>query len=253
MLQFACSPLVTTADFFAYDCSCNLDPSDSADVALVNTLNDVASDMISILSGGRIYGRCTRTVRPRAAGGACGGWDAWPTYEDEFAGLDVIPLRGPGTDIVAIYIDGTTLPSTAYRLINDRYLLRTDGGAWPVSNDLRLPLMQVGTWGITYRFGFVPEKLAADAVSELICELAKNAKGRKSNLPPGLQSANIQGASVSMTDAAEALREGHENLPAVARFLGVFNPENIREIIGVWSPELKRGWDLFESEGPSGS
>lgn len=253
MLQFACSPLLTRADFYAFNCSCGLDSTDSTDNALVDRLIDMGSDMISILSGGRIYGRCVKTVRPRSDGGCLPVDNYWQSSYDEFGGLDVIPLRGPQTDIISVYIDGVALPSSAYRLINDRYLLRVDGGQWPMSNDLKLAATASGTWAITYRFGYVPDKIASDAVAELVCELAKDAVGRKSNLPLGLQSANIQGASVSMTDAAEALRDGHENLQAIARFLGIFNPDDHRAIIGVWSPEMGRGWELFESEGGSGS
>lgn len=254
MLQFACSPLISRADFYAFGCSCGLESTNASDNALVDTLIDTASDMVSILSGGRIFGRCTKTVRPSATGYACAPYEAyWTGGSDVYSGLDVIPLRGPGTDVVSVYINGVALAPNAYRLINDRYLLRVDGGAWPGSNNLQLPYTQAGTFAIIYRFGLVPDKLAADATAELVCELAKDATGRKSNLPLGLQSANIQGASVSMTDAAEALREGHENLQAVARFLGVFNPEDLRATIGVWSPEMNRGWDLFESEGGSGS
>lgn len=251
MLQFACSPLSTTDDFFAFGCSCAQQIDNVDDVFAVSEAIEAASDLLMLISGGRVFGRCTVTVIPFGPGGNCIPWDS-ANPDMAFGGSDVIPLRGPNTEVVEVRIDGAALPYTAYRLVDQRYLLRVDGDGWPSSNSLNPA--DDAYWTITYRFGpRSSDKLTRDANNELACELIKDWNGRKSLLPLGVTSLNLQGASAQLQDAADALRSGSENMPAVARFLGAYNPTETRATVGVWSPELGRGWDLHESTGPSGS
>jgi hypothetical protein len=220
--------------------------------------------MLYQLSGGRIHGICQSTVRPFCPDPIwTGDWMArnWPTYlqtsrvalshEDYHGGLATIPLRGPATDIVQVIINGTVLNPSEYGLLNNDKLFRR-AALWPTTNDLTKPLTEMNTWAITYRFGNPPDYIAKKACIELASELAAPLKGRRSNLGPGITSANIQGASIQLRDRAEALAEGDQQVPAVSRFLGVYAPDQ-RQQSGIWSVELDHGWVLVEDEGPSGS
>lgn len=248
MLQFACSALSTTAAFFAYGCDC-LDPNDPDDLAAASEAIEAASDLLMLISGGRVFGRCTTTVIPFGPGGNCVPYDA--PY-NAFPEGNVIPLRGPNTEIIEVNIEGAIVPITAYRLINRRYLMRVDGESWPSSNSF--DVTDSDHWFVVYRFGpGDPDKLTRDAANELACELSKDAAGRKSLLPLGVKSINLQGVSAQLEDAADALMSGSENMPAVARFLGAYNPHEQRNATGIWSPELEQGWELYTMTGPSGS
>lgn len=253
MLQFACSQLSTTADFFAYGCNCSLQKDDAADVQTVSDSIDMASDMISILSGGVINGRCMMTLLPFGDGGGCFPMTLYGPASP-FAGFSAIPLRGPNSEIVSVTIDGANVAASAYRIVHHQgidYLMRIDGEAWPSANSF--DSSDSSNWSFTVRYGRGPDKITRDAVNELACELAEDFDGRKTMLPPGITSLNLQGASAQLEDMAEALRDGNENMPAVARFLGIYNPTGTRFRSGIYSPELSLGWELFVVTGPSGS
>lgn len=251
-LQFSCTRFATIADVYAAECGCALDSP--ADDGLLEAVLDIASDMLAILSGLRVHGICTRTVRPVGDGGCFRIGDSSTDYiSGPWYLQGTIPLRGPNTDIVEVLIDGAPVPLSEYGLIENRYLQR-HASPWPASNDITKDDSQVGTWSVTYRFGRAPDFLTKQATIELACELAASALGNDTgHLPPGVTSANIQGASVSLTDRAEALRNGDgEQIPAISRFLGVYAPDGPGRS-SVWSPELNLGIDLLEVEGPSGS
>lgn len=250
MLQFACEALSTLDQFWAYGCSCQCQANVPGDVTLVEEAIDQASDIVALLSDMRVTGVCERTVLPIGSGQCLPlrtGLYGWGLGYDDyaFAGVDVIPLRGPNTQIVAVTIDGVDLDPSAYQLVDRQNLMRIDGEMWPHSNSLNPN--DSNHWSVTVRFGWPANKITTDAVNELACELVKNYEQRASNTLPGVVSLNIQGAGVSLEDQADALRDGAGNLPALIRFLGVFNPLGTRSTIGVYSPELDRGWRLHET------
>ena len=260
--QFACQRFATAAEFFAEDVSCGFNVDD--DTTMIESLLDQSSDILYHISGGRIHGICTSTVRPFSPYPAHRGdwmnW-SWPghdfgpytaTHENYNGDLATVPLRGPNTDVVTVYIDGVVLNPSEYGLLDNYKLFRKGGLTWPTSNDLTKDLSQVGTWGITFRFGRTPDYVTKQAVIEMASELGAPLKGRESNLPAGVTSANIQGASITVQDRAEALRDGDQQIPAISRFVGLYAPSG-RGVSGVWSPELRHGLVLVEDEGPSGS
>lgn len=256
MLQYACQPFATVDQFFSGRVGCNCTAVEGEDDALVSTCIDMASDALCQLTGGRVAGICTRVVRPIGEG-ACWYFDGgyWG-YGNEFGGQNVIPLRGPSTDIISVVIDGALLPGTAYGLLNDRFLYRVDGEGWPSNNDLTKDTTEVGTWAIRYRFNPPPDKITGDAALELSCALVNNLMpGIQDRLMTGITSLNLQGATATIDDIVDALRNGAEDMVSVARFLGIYAPElnGGRNRAVIWSPEMERGWNLVEAEGPSGS
>lgn len=253
-LQFACQRFCAAEDVFDSDCGCDLDDTVPADVAFVELMIDMASDLLSLISV--ITGICEVTVRPVSL---CGGADyqsqyGSPDWTNQFGGVETIPLRGPNTNVIEILIDGQVIPFAHYGLFDDSFLYRKVGGEWPTANNLLLDSTQTGTFEVTYRFGRDPDKLTKMAATELACELLLDATpGKKSNLPRGVTAANIQGAQVTIRDRAQALKEGSESIPVVNRFLFAYGLDSINQGGGVWSPELEQRWNLVQVLGGSGS
>lgn len=239
MPTLACEPFATLEDVLSAPCACNLTEEDHG--ALIEEYIDEASDFLFVASGGRVAGRCTRTVWPVTDTYGCARWDsAYPGAQPFF---DAIPLAGPNTEVLKVTIDGVILNPSEYRLYNGNMLIRRSG-SWPTSNDLTKDDTDVGTFTVQERFGEAPSRLVSDATVELVCQMIRepNALSRLR----GVTSANIQGVSVA-TDAAEG-----EGLPAVARFLDRYAPRGVA-VSAVWSPESDNGWRLISVSGPSGS
>lgn len=231
MLSFACTPFVTVEEFLASDCACSLDPIE--DEILIEALIDQASDMLSLLSGGRITGVCSDKVYP------VGTQDCWvPMLWEGRVPVNGVKLRGPNTNVTNVTIDGVVVPPAEYVVNRDPAgysVLTRIGGYWPTINDP----YALGTgyeWSIEFTFGRLPDLITKIATMELACELISFTKTGRTNLGPGVTSANVQGVSISLRDQAESLREGSEFVPAVARFLGIYAPEG-RARSNVYSPD----------------
>lgn len=239
---YACEAFVTAEEVFDASCSCTLNPDD--DTAFVEALIDQASDILVILSGFRIRGVCTVTVRPISHSWCGQPWDVYSPERYLRFGVETIPLRGPNTTVNAITIDGQLVAASDYSLINGLYLLR-HSQLWPTSNDLTKPNGQVGTWTINYSFGDPPDHITKQACIALVCDLATEIIGDDNMLPQGTRSVNLQGVSVSLEDRAAAFREGVQQLEAVNRFMGIYAPLG-RFTSGVYAPESDHGWTLVE-------
>lgn len=260
--QWVCQAFCTTDDAFGTDEGCQLDRAQN--LQLLAATVDQASDILFQLSGGRVFGVCTRTVRP-VSDGHCGpmsplDWAVFPVssspfswswrtsgYEsDRFGGLRTVPLAGPNTTVTQVKVDGAVLATSAYDLLDGNNLARIDGSSWPTANDLTLADTAVGTWSITFTFGYVIDFITKAAAAELAADLALAYLGRANRMPAGVRGINVQGAIVDLGEVADGLRAGNEELPAVSRFLGVYgNPnDGSRRTTAVWSPELDQGWNL---------
>jgi hypothetical protein len=256
--RFACAPFLTADQLLDGSCACSFDAAD--DEELIEDMIDAASDLMSIMTAGVMSGVCRRSVRPVAAR-ACSVPSSYgshpapyflPDHTTRYGGVNTVPLRGPNVNVIEVVIDGVVLNPSEYGLFDGRNLYRRNGD-WPTENNLTKHSTEVGTWEITYEFGWAPDRLARLACLELACELVKDDKGRPNALPRGVTSVNVQGATANLRDRAEALREGVEQIPSLARFLSVWAPDGMNTRSGVWAPELDQFWHLVEVEGPSGS
>lgn len=244
MPQFACSAFVTTDDVFLAACACNLNEAD--DLTRVEELIDVASDILYVLSGGRVTGRCQVQVWPITSYACYSATDRMSWVDAD--GVDSIPLRGPNTEIVEVTIDGVVLSSSEYGLI-DGYKLFRRGTSWPTTNDVTKTDSETGTFTITYRFGRTPDWLTKQAAIELVCSMASETSSPALSRLRGIASANVQGVSVQTEDVDGVAQMGLVN---VNRWLDIYAPLGAGSI-GVYSPELTHGWRLVTVQGPSGS
>lgn len=235
--SFACERFVTVEEFFDWgQCGCQLDEVEDAD--LIGAALDNASDILSLSTDGRVTGVCESTVHP-VGEGSC-----WPTtLNPYYSGVGAshlleatIPLRGPNTQVVSVVVGGVTLDEDDYELLNGNYLVRR-GGSWPSGS-----WMDADSFTVTYRFGRPVDLITRNATIEMACELASFYATGRTNLPKGVVSANIQGASLSLREEADRVTQ---YLPRVGAFLAVYAPTGRNQTGGIWSPELGHGWELI--------
>lgn len=244
MPQLACSDFATVTEVLEADCACELTLADDGD-EIAELIGD-ASDMLYVLSGGRVFGQCTRQVWPVSIGARCGpGADLRSSWVD-WDSLDSIPLQGPNTNVIEVTIDGVALNPSEYGLL-DGYKLFRRVGSWPSHNDLTLTDADEGTFTITYSFGRAPTGITRRATVALVCQMIREEPRALSRLR-GVVSANVQGVSVELDDD----EIGRIGLPELTRFMDTYSPRGIG-VLGVYSPELNHGWRLVSVSGPSGS
>lgn len=250
-LQYACQAFITPEQVVADGCGCSIDIND--DEALIAYVVDAATDLLVMLSSGRAHGICTKTVRPVSTWNNCFGSrfdDGYGmTPNARFGGMDVIPLRGPKTEVLEVVIDGVALNPSEYGLIDNEFLFRRQG-SWPSNSNLRLLPDTDGVFEVTFRFGET-DWITEQAALELACEMIKSTRPGGGSLPNGVNQVNIQGASLILRDTLE---EGGADagLPRLARWFTVYGFGGLAQS-GVYTPELTHGWSLVEVEGPAGS
>lgn len=230
----------------------------------------MATETLWALSGMR-FGLCNVTLRPCRR--ECfttpfppDGWAQWPwtgTYPQPAliggSWFNLVCGSCPGTcscttvsefvlpapvhEIIEIKIDGTPMASGAYRLDNNRIVVRTDGGQWPFCNDLSLDDTEPGTWSVTATFGEVIPDGARLAMGQLVCEIIRAALGGDCKLPAGIQQLVRQGVTISYPDVGELFRQGRTGLYLVDMFLAAWNPYNLRQrsrVYRVDQPTVRR-------------
>lgn len=147
-------------------------------------------------------------------------------------------LDGPVDSIISITLDGNTLPPTAYRVEDHRYLIRHDGGEWPICQDYAAETGE-GVFEIRYRRG-LPVPLGGQiAAGILAIEFSKAANRDKTcQLPQRLSSITRQGVTIDVLDTFDDIDTGHTGIWLVDSWVAsVTQPRNTRS--RVYSPDLQ--------------
>jgi hypothetical protein len=140
-------------------------------------------------------------------------------------------------DITEVVIDGVVLAASAYRLDNNRLLVRTDGQKWPYCNNLTKDDTQPGTWSVTAVYGQPVPVLAELAVGEMACEILRARNGEECRLPPGVTNLTRQGVSIEIPDIGDLFRDGKTGMYLCDMFLSAVNPHKIMQRGRVYSPD----------------
>lgn len=196
------------------------------------TLIDEVSDVVVALTNGRVTGRCTHTVRP------CNtyGYDCWDSYGNyDCCDTAGIPIDGIDVAVTEVKLGAEVLVAGTDYFILDGYKLVKREGSWPSGQDIRRPMGEPGTFSITYTSGFLPF-VAQMAATELACVITRWVSGRISLLPPGVQSANVDGALVSV-DPSQVTAQ---HTPWINQLIALYGGARGE----VYSPELNDGWRL---------
>lgn len=152
-------------------------------------------------------------------------------------------LPSPVNRIVSVKVDGTPLATGAYRVDNNRLLVRTDGQKWPYCNDLNKADTEAGTWSVTALYGEdVPDE-ARLPMGELACEITKAARGQDCRLPPGVTQLVRQGVTIQYPDVGQLLKDGRTGLYLTDMFVTAENPHGLTRRSRVYSidhPSVRR-------------
>lgn len=138
-----------------------------------------------------------------------------------------VKLPAPVYRIVEIKIDGSPLVTGAYRLDDNRIVVRTDGGDWPLCNDLTLDDTDVGTWSITAEYGQLVPEGGAWAVGELACEILRAISGEECRLPANVTNLVRQGVTMTMPSVTELFDKRQTGLYLVDMFIATWNPHKL--------------------------
>lgn len=223
-----------------------------------------ASEVLYALSGRQYPGECAETVRPCSGGSALPGfsWGRWSypwipikngatwlnigpacgchvAYDCGCNGVNQVNLgRSDVTEVLSVNIDGTELNSSAWRLDEGRFLVRTDGNTWPCCQDLNKDIGETGTWYIELNYGAPVPSVGKQAASALALELVKACIGADCDLPQRVTNLVRQGVSMTLLDPQTFLTEGRTGLYLPDLFISTVNPHGLQRRATVWSPEV---------------
>ena len=226
---------------------------------------EAATEIMWALSGRR-FGTCTTTLRPCRRNCYDTAW--WGMYGAGWANTYTSPgyaysagrfgmwfelgcgscngecscsfvsetiLPFPVSSVVMVKMDGTPMATGAYRVDDNRRLVRTDGHAWPRCNDLSKNDDQPGTWSVTASYGEDVPELGKLAVGEMACELLRAMDGKDCRLPPGLTQLTRQGVSITLPLPSELFKEGKTGLYVCDAFISSVNPHGLARRSKVFS------------------
>jgi hypothetical protein len=228
----------------------------------------LATEMLWALSG-RQFGLCTVTTRPcrrdcwESQHGPFGWWElspgttSWPlpaliggqwfnlvcgscAGDCSCARLSQVELPAPVHDVIQVKVDGSPLATGAYRLDEDRILVRVDGGEWPRCNDLNLDDTHAGTWSVTARYGQSVPEGGAWAMGELSCQFITALHGGDCRLPANVVQMVRQGATIQMDSFIELMKKGLTGLYFVDSFILTWNPGRLRRRARTYSVDQPR-------------
>lgn len=151
-----------------------------------------------------------------------------------------IYLPAPVASIVEVIVDDVVIPSTSYRVDDNKWLVRTDGGCWPDRADLNVD-SGPGFFQVSYVRGTPVPAALLGAAGVLACEFAKACAGDNNcRLPVTVQSIARQGVTAIFTDYQALLDRGLTGLPEVDQVIVALNPFALKARLRVWSPEIRR-------------
>lgn len=235
-----CQPWTDSLDL------CDLD---SPDPALVARALDVASEIMFHASGRQFRGLCTDVVRP------CGSGWAWQWVERPDGSGHPVPLHcecptigassglwcdcsyhdavtlpnTPVVEVTEVLIDGQAVAADGWKIVDNRWLIRSPRRAWPCCQRLDLDPTEPGTWQVTYTWGSPVPETGKAAVEELACELVKAwTPGEGCRLPKRVTQVTREGVSWTLLDTFDDLLWQGYGLTLVAGFVQTFNPGKLQ-------------------------
>lgn len=203
-----------------------------------------ASDWLYVATGRRFPGCGTARVHPlpdgwadadptglREVSGTAGSWTV-PVRPRTIAGLPAIHLGVEPIMSASVVVDGA--PFTAFRIVDRRWLVRTDGLAWPSTNDLSQD-SGPGTWTVEVTYGRNPPPLGQRACEQLACRILAVLAGEACEIPANAVSVTREGLTIQLDDTRKT------GLWLVDRFVAAYNPAGLARAGSAWSPEIGPG------------
>lgn len=145
-----------------------------------------------------------------------------------------VVLPGPIGRVDEVLVDGVAV--VGYTVHNGTKLVRTDGLAWPLTQDMSKDSSQVGTFAVTYLKGIVVDELGMWVAGIMACEFAKGCSGSKAcRLPAGTTA--LLRAGVSITVTSGAFPGGKTGIREVDAWVMRYNPRGRVQESTIWTPE----------------
>lgn len=228
----------------------------------------LAAQTLRMLTGFRVGG-CSVTVRPCNRSCVPGSWLTAPSPSILFAGayggsfgfspyvgpngawmnacgcvgdgcsctkVEEVWLPGTVGRIDSVVLDGVTLEEDTYRVDNNNRLVRTDGGSWPVCQDMNLD-SGVGTFLVTYLDGNEVDGVGAYVGGLLAAEFAQACLGGNCALPSNVQTVTRQGITMELDP--EMFQGGVTGNRTVDAYIRIWNPTDALPS-GIYSPDAPR-------------
>lgn len=233
-------------------------PLSAAAMAVTGDAVSMATEVLWSLSGQR-FGICEVTLRPCRDECAQG----FGTLSDWWAGVGIAPftatggprpwwadgvwhnvcggctsgcsctqlqeaiLPAPTREVLEVRLNGVVLNPDAYRVDENRRLVRTDGGVWPYCQDMAKNDSEPGTWSVTITVGETVPTLARRAVADLAAEFAKDCAGEECRVPYDVTSLSRQGITLDFGNP------NVENIDSLVRLLGL---RTVRLFLATYNP-----------------
>lgn len=218
-----------------------------------------ATEVLWALSGRR-FGQCEVTLRPCRR--TC--TDNWPFAENwwDFGGggprpllfngawfnitcggcpngcsctvLEEAILPAPVASVVQVKLNGSVMVTGSYRVDDNRLLVRTDGGTWPICQDMSKADTEDDTWSVTALYGEAVPTMGQLAVGELACEFTKACTGQACALPANVSQIARQGVTVDFSAFADLIRDGLIGLRFCDLFIAAMNPQRLQAVPQVY-------------------
>jgi hypothetical protein len=216
---------------------------------------DAATDLLYLALGGQFSGPCIDVVRPCGSSGAV----QWLDYPADsiggsrplLSGCGCTPdggwcgctghssVRLPNTPVVTVdevLLDGVAVPETDYKIVDDAWVVRIDGGSWPCCQR-PLASTEHGTFEVTYTWGAAVSPAIVLAVEVLACELATSWSGGDCRLPRRVTSIVRENVSMTTLDPFDFVDDGRFGLYEVDEVVQMFNPNRLDRPPAILSPE----------------
>jgi hypothetical protein len=136
-------------------------------------------------------------------------------------------LPAPVHSVTEVKLNGSVMVTGSYRVDNHRLLVRTDGGVWPICQDMAAPDTADNTWSVRTLYGNEVPASGRFAVGELMAEIAKACVGAACAIPGNATQVSRQGVTIDMAKIADLLEKGLLGLPMSDRFITTFNPKRL--------------------------
>jgi hypothetical protein len=149
-----------------------------------------------------------------------------------------IALPGPIDSITSVVIDGVVLDPSKYRVDLGSYLVRTDGLAWPTTQNLGAAPGLPNTWQVTYQLGIAVPASLQDAAGLYACEIGRGITGGSCQLPNRVRSITRQGVEINYVNEDDYLTKGRTGYDAVDSIISSYNPHGLTQRPRVKSPDL---------------
>lgn len=135
----------------------------------------------------------------------------------------ILPTKGA---VVEVRIDGEIVPADDWKVLSNKYLLRTDGGSWPQCQDLAA---DPPTWEVDFVPGFPVPAMGPILTGQLACNLARRFCGQGCELPANTTAVTRQGVSI-LIEPGEAT-----GIWVIDQWVTMMN----QAVARVWSPDVR--------------